>query len=71
MHGRLPDLLKAGLHKNKEERLVLLARENASGIKMIRPASKNTGIAMIKPVIPSAHAAFLSPNHFTIVTASV
>ena len=38
---------------------------------MISPASKNTGIAMTRPVIPSAQAAFLSPNHFTMLTASV
>ncbi len=36
---------------------------------MISPASKNTGIAITRPVIPSAHAAFSSPNFFTIVTA--
>ena len=35
------------------------------------PASKNTGIAMTSPVIPKAQAAFLSPNFFTMVTASV
>ena len=38
---------------------------------MISPASKNTGIAITSPVNPSAHAAFSSPNLFTIVTASV
>ena len=38
---------------------------------MISPASKNTGIAITRPVIPSAHAAFSSPNFFTIVTAIV
>ena len=38
---------------------------------MISPASKNTGIAITRPVMPSAQAAFLSPNHFTILTASV
>ncbi len=48
-----------------------MASENASGIKIIRPASKNTGIAITSPVIPSAQAAFLSPNHLTMVTASV
>lgn len=53
------------------ERFVLFASENASGIRIISPASKNTGIAITSPVIPSAHAAFLSPNLLTIVTASV
>ena len=53
------------------ERFVLFASENASGIRIISPASKNTGIAIIKPVTPSAHAAFSSPNFFTMVTASV
>ena len=38
---------------------------------MIRPASKNTGIAITSPVIPRAQAAFLSPNLFTMVTARV
>lgn len=38
---------------------------------MIRPASKNTGMATTRPVIPSAHAAFSSPNLRTMVTASV
>ena len=38
---------------------------------MIRPASKNTGMAMTRPVMPSAQAAFSSPNLRTIVTASV
>ncbi len=38
---------------------------------MINPASKNTGMAMTRPVMPSAQAAFLSPNHRTILTASV
>ena len=38
---------------------------------MISPASKNTGIAITRPVIPSAQAAFSSPNFFTIVTAMV
>jgi len=38
---------------------------------MISPASKNTGIEITRPVIPSAHAAFSSPNFFTIVTAKV
>ena len=51
--------------------MVLFARENARGIRMMSPASKNTGIAITSPVIPSAQAAFLSPNHFTILTASV
>ena len=38
---------------------------------MIRPASKKTGIATTRPVMPNAHAAFSSPNFLTIVTASV
>ena len=46
------------------------AREKASGIRMISPASKKTGIAMTRPVMARAHAAFLSPNLSTIVTAS-
>ena len=38
---------------------------------MISPASKKTGMAMTRPVIPSAQAAFLSPKRFTMVTARV
>ena len=49
-------------HKIEVERFVFFARENASGIRMINPASKNTGMAMTSPVKPSAHAAFSSPN---------
>lgn len=48
-----------------------MARENARGIRMISPASKNTGMAITRPVIPRAQAAFWSPNRFTMVTARV
>ncbi len=51
--------------------MVLFASENASGIRIISPASKNTGMAMTRPVIPRAQAAFSSPNRFTMVTARV
>ena len=37
----------------------------------MRPASKKTGMAMTRPVMPRAQAAFSSPNFLTIVTASV
>ena len=37
----------------------------------MRPASKKTGMATTRPVMPSAHAAFSSPNFRTMVTASV
>ena len=47
------------------------ASEKASGMRMISPASKNTGIATTRPVMPSAHAAFSSPNFRTMVTAKV
>ena len=40
-------------------------------MRMIRPASKNTGMATTRPVMPSAHAAFSSPNFRTMVTAKV
>ena len=48
-----------------------MASEKASGIRMIRPASKKTGMATISPVMPRAQAAFSSPNFLTMVTASV
>ena len=44
--------------------------ENASGMRIISPASKNTGIAVTIPVMPSAHGARFSPNLLIIVSAT-